>query len=64
MSAHLGRCNECGTPDLPDGTVLVRCSVEMVERLVNDGSEPVVIVGLVEGADGTYDLALKTPAAT
>lgn len=42
-------------------TLLVRCSREIVERLIADDSEPVVVVRIEEHDDGTCEIVFRTP---
>jgi uncharacterized protein YccT (UPF0319 family) len=40
--------------------ILVRVAPEFIEHLSVDGSEPVVILGLVRYDDGAYDLVMRS----
>ena len=47
------------------GYVLVRVSVALLKELMSDtGSGPVVIVGVEEAGDGTYEMNVRTPELT
>jgi hypothetical protein len=41
--------------------VLVRVGAEILEHLKTGDVEPVVILGVREAGDGTYDMTLKVP---
>lgn len=45
----------------PSGPVLVRVSPEILERMKSGDIEPVVVMGIEEQDDGTYDMTLKRP---
>jgi hypothetical protein len=47
--------------DVPRHHVLVRVAPEILEHLKTGDVEPVVILGVQEAGDGTYDMTLKTP---
>lgn len=46
---------------MPDDFVLVRVNRELAERLANDDSEPVVVVGIQHQEDGAADMVFKAP---
>jgi hypothetical protein len=49
------------TPSAKSGSVLVRVGPEVLAKLKTGGVEPVVILGVTELEDGTYDMTLMTP---
>jgi DNA-binding XRE family transcriptional regulator len=50
-----------GGARVPRHHVLVRVAPEILEHLKTGDVEPVVILGVQEAGDGTYDMTLKTP---
>jgi hypothetical protein len=44
------------------GTILVPVTEEILKHLAADGSGPVLLIGAVKHADGTYELIFKTAA--
>jgi hypothetical protein len=49
------------THDIARGVYLVRVSMEMLDKLIADESAPVVVVGVEDMGDGTYDMHMRTP---